>query len=534
MKEKTKKARNYTITYNPVELYTAEIQSYLEEAYNEVDKKIPNLKFLESLVAKYPHVPQFKSYVINVHFKFGNNNKAYQVTNELLASFPDYIFARLNKASEYLNKKEFDKVPLVLGPELNIAALYPERTTFHVSEVKPFLGIVFNYYLFTDNLDAATDTLNELIETVPDDPMLETYTLQLMAKRLDKNMGLLSADDSKARKVEYIAPEIQKTKEKPAFTHPEIEYLYTYGMRIDHQIIRNILELPKETLIADLERVISDSISRFDEYSTGEDYHEPSSCFASHAIYLLTELKSYESLPVILNILRQGEGYFDFWFGDSFEECLWECVYHLGGSKPDVLLAFMKEPNRYTYARSLVSKTVLQITFYQPNRRNEVIDWYREIFTFFLEQIDNEDIVDSQLLGLMVGDVLDFRGKELMDQVEALFNANVIPEGMNGTLDDVRKEMKEPSRDYFKLPMFDIFGRYNNINTWYYYKEEKDLYPETEDFDEEEYEDAEYADEDYPHYSLPETYKREEAKIGRNDPCPCGSGKKYKKCCLKE
>ena len=23
-------------------------------------------------------------------------------------------------------------------------------------------------------------------------------------------------------------------------------------------------------------------------------------------------------------------------------------------------------------------------------------------------------------------------------------------------------------------------------------------------------------------------------KVGRNDPCPCGSGKKYKNCCLKE
>ena len=22
------------------------------------------------------------------------------------------------------------------------------------------------------------------------------------------------------------------------------------------------------------------------------------------------------------------------------------------------------------------------------------------------------------------------------------------------------------------------------------------------------------------------------AKVGRNEPCPCGSGKKYKKCCL--
>ena len=29
------------------------------------------------------------------------------------------------------------------------------------------------------------------------------------------------------------------------------------------------------------------------------------------------------------------------------------------------------------------------------------------------------------------------------------------------------------------------------------------------------------------------TYKRESPKIGRNDPCPCGSGKKYKKCCGK-
>ncbi len=26
-------------------------------------------------------------------------------------------------------------------------------------------------------------------------------------------------------------------------------------------------------------------------------------------------------------------------------------------------------------------------------------------------------------------------------------------------------------------------------------------------------------------------YRRETPKTGRNDPCPCGSGKKYKKCC---
>ena len=25
--------------------------------------------------------------------------------------------------------------------------------------------------------------------------------------------------------------------------------------------------------------------------------------------------------------------------------------------------------------------------------------------------------------------------------------------------------------------------------------------------------------------------RRTDPKVGRNDPCPCGSGKKYKKCC---
>lgn len=29
-----------------------------------------------------------------------------------------------------------------------------------------------------------------------------------------------------------------------------------------------------------------------------------------------------------------------------------------------------------------------------------------------------------------------------------------------------------------------------------------------------------------------QTYEREAPKVGRNDPCPCGSGQKYKRCCM--
>ncbi|MEN8179620.1 MAG: UPF0149 family protein [Pseudomonadota bacterium] len=59
-------------------------------------------------------------------------------------------------------------------------------------------------------------------------------------------------------------------------------------------------------------------------------------------------------------------------------------------------------------------------------------------------------------------------------------------------------------------------------------------------------EEDEFPMEDYPLFEEPDdlpnfydqpppiTYVRETPKVGRNDPCPCGSGKKYKKCCLKK
>ncbi len=43
--------------------------------------------------------------------------------------------------------------------------------------------------------------------------------------------------------------------------------------------------------------------------------------------------------------------------------------------------------------------------------------------------------------------------------------------------------------------------------------------------------DEEKQKELYKEQKTSQTVRNEGPKIGRNDPCPCGSGKKYKKCC---
>ena len=37
-------------------------------------------------------------------------------------------------------------------------------------------------------------------------------------------------------------------------------------------------------------------------------------------------------------------------------------------------------------------------------------------------------------------------------------------------------------------------------------------------------------DHDHSGHAAAQPYRREVPKPGRNDPCPCGSGKKFKKC----
>lgn len=57
---------------------------------------------------------------------------------------------------------------------------------------------------------------------------------------------------------------MQTAATPPQFTHPEIENLYRYGLEMPPAIIESILQLPRQTLLADLEAVLRDAILRFE------------------------------------------------------------------------------------------------------------------------------------------------------------------------------------------------------------------------------------------------------------------------------
>lgn len=114
-----------------------------------------------------------------------------------------------------------------------------------------------------------------------------------------------------------------QTTEMPEFNHPEIQQLYENGMRIDHNVIKEILCLPRVTLINDLETILEDVVRRYEYFKDKVDedeWIEEGQTFLIHALFLLTELNATESLDKVLQLLRQGEKLLEFWFGDFLNE----------------------------------------------------------------------------------------------------------------------------------------------------------------------------------------------------------------------
>lgn len=134
-------------------------------------------------------------------------------------------------------------------------------------------------------------------------------------------------------------------------------------------------------------------------------------------------------------------------------------------------------------------------------------------------QTETDNLVDSDLIGFIICDVMEAYFPGLMPLINKLYDAGYVSDDIPGTKEEVNKDFKKIELNKWKYPILSIYEQYDEIvNKWY-------------SFDEEE------VDEDEMHMeslmvNTPDTSNFQgTTKVGRNDPCPCGSGKKYKKCC---
>ena len=120
----------YEISYEPIETYPDDIQEEIEELFYKMqDPKSAKstIPHILELIDKYPSVPSFYNYLTTAYSYSGNKEKALFWVNETYRLFPDYLFARINVAHQYLRENEPDKVIELFNGKLDLKHIYPEQ-----------------------------------------------------------------------------------------------------------------------------------------------------------------------------------------------------------------------------------------------------------------------------------------------------------------------------------------------------------------------------------------------------------------------
>ena len=221
-----------------------------------------------------------------------------------------------------------------------------------------------------------------------------------------------------------------------------------------------------------------------------------------HAIHLLGAIKTDECLPALIDTIRhRGEE-----LGDWLTEDMPSILANFGLPAAEPLKAMTLDKELDAFSRGVAVSALAAIAHERGEIRSSVIELLRKII---------REEKDPELVALVINDLAQFKDPDALADIKSLFDRGLVAENFINWRDVKRiHDTPEVELEYHKdlRDPLDHFLPKNLMRLW---------------------------DESYggkvAHFvdaSGRIVYQEKPKKPSRNDPCPCGSGKKYKKCCM--
>ncbi len=243
--------------------------------------------------------------------------------------------------------------------------------------------------------------------------------------------------------------------------------------------------------------------------------------FAVHLLAQFREKAAYALLAKIVS--APGETPFDL-FGDTITEGLCQLLASVYDGNPALLHGLIESEQINEYVRSSALRTFLVLEHTGLMPRDAVIDYFRSLFHGRLQR------TPSYAWHSLVCVVADLPAPELLEDVRQAY-ADQPGEAIEVDLVSIERQLSHPEpRGLHQRGL--ITDAIAEMEWWACFHPEGSgpkrlpklrLPVRPRSFD--------APKEKKP--KVPPQPQLHEPKIGRNDPCPCGSGKKYKKCCGK-
>ncbi len=248
------------------------------------------------------------------------------------------------------------------------------------------------------------------------------------------------------------------------------------------------------------------------------------------AIFILAYFRNKEAYPAIIKLISHSGDKVIKLTGEVFTEALGRILASVCDGELKPVKQVIENPLLSPWIRAAALDSLMVLWKENVLSRNDVIAYLKELMQGKLEKKSSYvwDAIALIAYDLHPGDIEDLLRdaikRKLIDPMA--LNEQLLAACVKDNLTDIIKNKKNVVEGYIKDPIKEL--------TWW-------LYPDEEALDK----GIDYAAMSVPladkkiipgERALPmgwraDTVVKTGRKIGRNDPCFCGSGKKYKKCC---
>ena len=301
-------------------------------------------------------------------------------------------------------------------------------------------------------------------------------------------------------------------------TIPEIlKELEPYTGRFPKEAMQAAVE-QREAITPELLRVLETVAEDPVKHAERQDY-----MLHVFALYLLAQFREQRAYaPIVKMLSAPGETPFDL-IGDTVTEGLSRIFASVFDGNPAPLQGLVESEEVNEYVRSAALNAFLVLEQTGQVARDEVVSYFRSLFHGKLHR------QHSYAWDGLVCAVADFPAPELLEEMRQAYADGLVDSSV-ADLEGLEADLvgQKPWRREKNVLITDAAGE---MEGWAAF-DPKEPWPRSLPELEDPPPFAPYTPPAPVSYVTPQPFVRE-PKIGRNDLCPCGSGKKYKKCCGK-
>ena len=232
-----------------------------------------------------------------------------------------------------------------------------------------------------------------------------------------------------------------------------------------------------------------------------------------YALFLLGEFQSKESFSEIIKLVTLPEDELDYLIGDTVTSGLKDILYNTYDGDMELLKGIIMDVTVDEFVRAEALEVMAQLYLDGVLSEKEWKD--------FIKQRIYSNEAYCYVSEAYASVICDCHFVDMMPEIRYMLENNFMSEKCMGTYDFCVDEMfayKDYKKNFCEAPM----NAADRLKGWAMFAKEHE--PQVDDKRLKEFEKLMKKQTQKPAPVLP--------KIGRNDKCPCGSGKKYKVCCL--